>query len=156
AYTITDPPGQNGNWTILRRLNMETGTFSDVLLNGLSENQMAYDAVTKKPITDFSHISTDKGYKAQPAFNSNVAALAYDKKNNRIWYTPMFIDQLRYIDEKSMKVYYVSDVNFTNKPQKSSEQGNIITRMAIASDGYGYAMTNDATQLIRFSTGKKI
>ena len=27
--------------------------------------------------------------------------------------------------------------------------------MVIASDGYGYAMTNDATQLIRFSTGKK-
>jgi hypothetical protein len=68
----------------------------------------------------------------------------------------MFIDQLRYIDLKTMKVYYVTDQAFTGKPVKSSDQGNIVTRMVIASDGYGYAMTNDATQLIRFSTGKKL
>ena len=47
------------------------------------------------------------------------------------------------------------DLAFTGKPVKSSDQGNIVTRMVIASDGNGYAMTNDATQLIRFSTGKK-
>ncbi len=66
----------------------------------------------------------------------------------------MFIDQLRYYDLKSQQVYYVT-VPFSNKPNKSSDQGNIITRMVIAADGYGYALTNDATQLLRFSTGKK-
>ena len=80
----------------------------------------------------------------------------YDKKNNRLYYTPMFIDQLRYIDLKTMKVFYVADRAFTGKPQKSSDQGNIVTRMVIASDGNGYAMTNDGTQLIQFSTGKKM
>ena len=68
----------------------------------------------------------------------------------------MFIDQCRYIDLKSMKVFYLTDQAFTGKPQKSPDQGNIVTRMVIASDGYGYAITNDATQLIRFSTGKKM
>jgi hypothetical protein len=55
-----------------------------------------------------------------------------------------------------MKVYYVSGKAFSGHPQKSPDQGNIITRMVIASDGNGYAMTNDATQLIRFSTNKKL
>jgi hypothetical protein len=31
---------------------------------------------------------------------------------------------------------------------------NHITRMVIAADGFGYALTNDASHLIRFSTGK--
>jgi hypothetical protein len=44
----------------------------------------------------------------------------------------------------------------TCRPLKSSDQGNVVTRMVIASDGNGYAMTNDATQLIRFSTGKSL
>ena len=155
AYSITDNTGQNGNWVCLRKLNLATGTFSESLINGLAEDPVVYDAATKKQITDFSRIATDRGYKPQPVFNSNVAALAYDKKNNRIWYTPMFIDQLRYIDAKSLNVYYVNE-GFTGKPQKSGEQGNIVTRMTIAGDGFGYAMTNDGAQLIRFSTGKKI
>jgi hypothetical protein len=67
----------------------------------------------------------------------------------------MFLDQLRYIDVKTMKVYYVSDKPFTGKPEKSSDQGNIVTRMVIASDGNAYAMTNDATQIIQFTTGRK-
>jgi Secretion system C-terminal sorting domain len=50
----------------------------------------------------------------------------------------------------------VTDRAFTGKPQKSSDQGNIVTRMVIASDGNGYAMTNDGTQLIQFTTGKKM
>jgi hypothetical protein len=68
----------------------------------------------------------------------------------------MLFDQLRYIDLKTMNVYYVNDKVFTGKNQKSSDQGDIVTRMVIASDGNGYAMTNDGTQLIRFTTGKKM
>jgi hypothetical protein len=60
------------------------------------------------------------------------------------------------VDLKTMRVYYVTDQVFTGKPVKSSDQGNIVTRMVIASDGNGYAMTNDGTQLIRFTTGKKL
>ncbi len=156
AYSITDVPEQNGNWIYLRKLNMETGTFSGSLINGMAENQVVYDAVTKKQITDFSVTKTANYLNPRPAFAGNVAAIAYDTRNNRIWYTPMFIDQLRYIDEKSMKVYYVTDKAFTSKAQKNPDQGNIVTRMTIAADGYGYAMTNDGTQLIRFSTNKKI
>ncbi len=153
AYSMTDVQQQYGNWVYLRILNTETGTFSGTLINGMAEKQVVFDAFTKKQITD---LGTNKmGFSEQAAFSSGVAALAFDSKHNRVYYTPMFIDQLRYYDIKSQQVYYVT-VPFTNKPMKSSDQGNIVTRMVIAADGNGYAMTNDGMQLIQFSTGKKI
>lgn len=155
AYSITDLQQGTANWTQLRKLNLSTGEYSHVLLNGTDIKMVAYNATTKKqfdkPITDDRY-----GELANAAFGTGVASVAYDRKNNRLYYSPMFIDQLRYIDLRSMKIFYVSDKAFTGKPVKSVDQGNIVTRMAIASDGNGYAMTNDGTQFIRFTTGKKI
>lgn len=155
AYAVTDMEQQSFNWSFLRKLNLQTGEFSPVLLSGNDVNFLAYDAASRKqlsaPLTDARY-----GQWVNAAFGTGVAAAAYDKKNNRLYYTPMFVDQLRYVDLKSMKVYFVTDQALTGKPEKSSDQGNIVTRMVIAADGNGYAMTNDATQLIRFSTGKKV
>ncbi len=155
AYAVTDMQQQGPSWNFLRKLNLQTGEYSQVLLSGNDASFMAFDATSKKqleaPVSDKLY-----GTIANAAFATGVAAMAYDKKNNRIYYTPMMIDQLRYIDLKTMNVFYVTDQAFTGKPQKSSDQGNIVTRMVIASDGNGYAMTNDGTQLIKFSTGKKL
>lgn len=86
-------------------------------------------------------------------FATNSAAMAYDKKHERLYYTPMGINQLRYIDLKTSKIYY-----FENEPfgvvTGPGDGANQITRMVIASDGNGYALTNDANHLIRFTTGK--
>ncbi len=155
AYAVTDMQQQGPSWNFLRKLNLQTGEYSQVLLSGNDASFMAFDATSKKqleaPVSDKLY-----GTIANAAFATGVAAMAYDKKNNRIYYTPMMIDQLRYIDLKTMNVFYVTDQAFTGKPQKSSDQGNIVTRMVIASDGNGYAMTNDGTQLMKFSTGKKL
>jgi Secretion system C-terminal sorting domain len=155
AYSVTDVNQQGAGWSFLRKLNLQTGTYSDVLLSGNDASFLAYDAATKKqltaPVKDAQYGTT-----ANAAFATGVAAMAYDKKNNRLYYTPMLIDQLRYLDLKTMKVFYVTNRSFTGKPQKSPDQGNIVTRMVIASDGNGYAMTNDGRQLIRFNTGKKM
>jgi len=85
-----------------------------------------------------------------------VAAVAYDAKNNRLYYTQMIGNQLRYLDLNSTqpKSYAVTTQllkNFANQPGEAS----VITRMVIASDKYGYALTNDNTHLVRFSTGKQ-
>ena len=155
AYAVTDVQQGGANWSYLRKINLQNGEYSQVLLSGNDASLLAYNATTRKqfetPLQDSRF-----GTYANAAFATGVAAMAYDKKNNRLYYTPMFIDQLRYIDLKTMKVFYVTDQAFTGKPVKSSDQGNIVTRMVIASDGYGYAMTNDATQLIRFTVGKKL
>lgn len=153
AYAITDLQPNSANWSFLRKLNLQNGEYSQVLLQGNDVNAVSYDAGSKKqaaPMTDARF-----GQWVNAPFGTGVAAMALDKRNNRLYYTPMFVDQLRYIDLKTMKVFFVSDLALTGKPVKSSDQGNIVTRMVIASDGNGYAMTNDAMQLIRFSTGKK-
>lgn len=155
AYVVTDMVQQGSNWQFLRKMDLKSGTYSQVMLNGTQVDHPAFDASTRKPLKTQV---TDKrfGSYVNAPFATGVAAIAYDKKNNRLYYTPMLFDQLRYIDLRTMKVYYVTDQAFTGKAVKSSTQGDIVTRMVIASDGYGYAMTNDATQLIQFSTGRKM
>jgi hypothetical protein len=100
------------------------------------------------------HVSGQQGY--DKPFATNSAAMAYDKKHERLYYTPMGINQLRYIDLKSKtaKIYYFEDEAF-GVVQGSWDAAGQITRMVIASDGNGYALTNDANHLIQFTTGKK-
>ncbi|MET0463340.1 MAG: T9SS type A sorting domain-containing protein [Chitinophagaceae bacterium] len=155
AYAITDVVKDGANWSSLRKLDLQTGKFGDIMLNGLDASAKVHDALTKKQITEPLQ---DKqiGSLANTAFATGVAAIAYDRKTMRLFYTPMLMDQLRYVDLKTMKVYFVNDAGLTGASAKAADQSNIITRMAIASDGNGYALTNDANSLIRFTTGKKI
>jgi hypothetical protein len=89
-------------------------------------------------------------------FATNSAALAYDKKHERLYYTPMGINQLRYIDlrSKTPKIYYFEDEAFGVVKHQGDVAGQI-ARMVIASDGNGYALSNDANHFMRFTTGKK-
>lgn len=152
AYAITDVSKQGAGWNVLRKLDLETGQYSDVLLNGTDQNFVVYDAVSKKQLT----IQPDAKYgnSLRAPFSTGVAAAAYDKKHNRLYFTPMFIDQLRYIDLSNMKMYYVTSA-FTQMGNMHNDEAKIITRMVIAPDGNGYAISNDGNTFIRFSTGKK-
>ena len=153
AYAITDLQKEGSGWNALRKINTQTGEYTQVLLNGIDINLVAYDASTKKPYQAVA--DTRYGNYLQSAFSTGVAAIAYDKRNSRIYYTPMFIDQLRYIDLKTMKLYYVTDQAFTRLGNMHNDEGKIVTRMAITPDGTGYAVTNDGNTFIRFSTRKK-
>ena len=153
AYAVTDVQKEGAGWNFLRKIDFKSGKFSEVLLDGNNVNQVAYDATTKNQISQFP-VEAQYKFNTQPAFSSGVAAMAYDRRNNRIWYTPMFIDQLRYVDLKTMKVFYVTDNTLTGMATKANDQSNIVTRMVIADDGNGYALTNDGNKLIRFNTKK--
>ncbi len=154
AFAITDLQSTGSGWNALRKLDLKSGEFTAVLLNGSDAAMPAYD------------VSTRKAWKAMPGmqfgdlmqapFSTGVAAMAYDKKANRLYFTPMLIDQLRYIDLKSMKVFYVTDQSFTKLGSMHNDEGKIITRMTINPDGTGYAVSNDANTFIRFTTGKKL
>ncbi|WP_121352618.1 T9SS type A sorting domain-containing protein [Flavisolibacter nicotianae] len=153
AYAITDLTKDGMGWNALRKLDLQTGQYSDVLLNGTDVRKTAYDAVSKKELAP----QTDPkwGNLFQSPFSTGVAAAAYDRKHNRLYYTPMFVDQLRYIDLKSMKVYFVTGQSFSGAGDMHNDEAKIITRMVIAADGYGYAISNDGSSFVRFSTGKK-
>ncbi|MGZ4019921.1 MAG: T9SS type A sorting domain-containing protein [Flavisolibacter sp.] len=152
AYAITDLTKEGASWNALRKLDLQTGQYSNVLLNGTDNKMVVYDAVTRKPLAQ--QADAKFGTMLQSPFATGVAAAAYDKKHNRLYFTPMFVDQLRFIDLRTMKVYYVNQP-FTKLGSMHNDEGKIITRMVIGPDGYGYAISNDGNTFIRFSTGKK-
>jgi hypothetical protein len=153
TFAITDATKSGTSWNTLRKLDLKTGEYTSLIANGNDMNSVAYDAVTKKPVV----LQDDARYgkMVQAPFVTGVAAAAYDKKNNRLYFTPMFIDQLRYVDLKTMKVYYVTAETFSKKAAAINDEASVITRMVIAPDGNGYAISNDGNSFIRFTTGKR-
>lgn len=152
AYAITDLNKDGSSWNALRKLDLRTGQYSDVLLNG-TDSKSALLTADKKAPASFGNDSY-AAFLQQP-FGTGVAAAAFDRKHNRLYFTPMFVDQLRYIDLKTMKVYAVTDQSFTKYGNMHNDEGRIVTRMVIDPQGNGYAITNDANLIVRFSTGKK-
>ncbi|HYH16105.1 MAG TPA: hypothetical protein VD794_12835, partial [Flavisolibacter sp.] len=154
AYAVTDVGDKGSGWNALRRLDLRTGQYSDLLFNGTDEKAVAYDATTRQKVEP--KVDARYGTMLNAPFSTGVAAAAYDRKHNRLYFTPMFIDQLRYIDLKTMKVYYVTDQALSNAGDLQTGDGKCITRMVIAPDGYGYAISNNGEIFIRFTTnGKK-
>ncbi len=156
VYAVTDLEQSGSGWNALRRLNLSTGEYTDVLLNGTNAQSIAFDANSKAAID--TKIADPKfgNYMLTP-FNTGVAAIAFDSRRNRLYYTPMFIDQLRYIDLNTMKLYYVTGQNFSSLGSMHGDEGKAITRMVITPEGEGYAITNDGNNFIHFNTtGKKI
>lgn len=88
-------------------------------------------------------------------FATKSAAMAYDKRHERLYYTPMGINQLRFIDlkAKTPKIYYFEDESF-GVLSGPGDIPNQITRMVIAANGNGYALTNNAKHFIQFTTGR--
>lgn len=123
AYAVTAVTRVGTEWIALRKLDTRTGEFGSILLN-----------------------------LSQPASGISVAAIAYDRKSNRLYYTPMSIDQLRYIDLTTMESFSVSDQYFSKAGRYDSRNAGPINRMVIAPDDYGYTITNDGDHLIRFTT----
>ena len=76
--------------------------------------------------------------------------------NNRLYYTTMLGNQLRYLDLNGdkPKSYAVTTQLLKNFPNQPGEASNI-TRMCFAANGFGYALTNDNQHLIQFSTQKQ-
>ena len=134
TYSIANNANANTNTNTNINTNINTNTNTVVYVRGASLSKQSYD---------------------QP-FATTSAACAYDKKHNRLYYTPMGINQLRYIDlkAKSPKVYYFEDEAFGVVKSKG-DVASQITRMVIASDGNGYALSNDGNHLIRFTIKKK-
>jgi len=153
TYVITDLTQQGSGWNALRKLDLTTGAYSDVLLNGTDAAAVVFDAASRKQLKQ--EVDARFGNLLHAPFSTGVAAAAYDRRHNRLYYTPMFIDQLRYIDLSTMKVYYVADQAFSRYGNMHNDEAKCITRMVITPDGTGYAISNDGNALIQFSTSGK-
>ena len=152
AYAITDLDGDGSSWNALRKLDLQTGAYSKVLLNGSNDKTVYYDALSKKVKTP--KVDPQYGTLLFAPFSTGVAAAAYDRQHNRLYFSPMFIDQLRYIDLNTMKIYSLEQP-LTGAGSMHNDEAKVVTRMAIAPDGTGYAISNDGNAFVQFTTGNK-
>jgi len=154
AYAITG--GQKGqfNWTEVKLIDLNTGTvLQSIYENG--QSLQVLNARTGQPIASAMAKASNVENNNLP-FSTFSAACAFDKKHNRLYYTPMGINQLRYIDlsGKEPRVFYFEGEAF-GSVSSLQDEANHVTRMVIGYDGNGYALSNDANHLLRFTTGKK-
>ena len=139
------------------QFDLDNGATVKTLYVPAETNEVTYDALTASPLENTTDAVKNTNPQACGCLNNRmVAAIAYDAVNNRLYYTPMLGNQLRYLDLNSdkPKSYAVTTQllkNFPNQPGEAS----IITRMCFAANGFGYALTNDNQHLIQFSTKKQ-
>ncbi len=152
SFAITSDGQTDFMWMNIRQIDLSTGkTVQQVYQRNITAFVMM-DADTKKPVIN------NPGYREIP-LESMVAAAAYDKNQNKLFFTPMRIGELRWLDLNAKgdeQKYYTLKSNLLNDSKLLSDEANHFTRMVIAADGNGYALTNDGNRLIRFTTGKKV
>lgn len=153
-YAITSLEKSGTEWISLRKLNTQTAQFTTVILNGKDEGIGIYDPQNMRKLESFIN-DTIMNSHPQLAFGSGVAAIAYDKATNRVFFTPMQVDQLRYLDLNTMKIFSVTGQSFAKAGGFEFVAGTI-SRMVIAPNGYGYTITNDGEHLFRFTTKGEI
>jgi hypothetical protein len=150
AYAITGQSAGNFNWTDIREIDLSTGKVSGTIFESGK--------------TNFSLLKTSKGKNiALGAHDANslptqsmVAAAAYDQRHDKLFFTPMKVGELRWLDlssKTSPKFYTLQDQLLAKG--NLNDEANQITRMVIGADGNGYAITNDGNHLMRFTTGKQ-
>lgn len=137
AFALTDASKGGYQWNQIRQVNLSSGQAGTLIFDG--------NTYTSRQIN---------GTSVQAPSLSQSAALAYDKKNDRLYFSPMFMPgTLRYLN---LSDNTTSELSFYQPvaPEADREAGNF-TRMVIGADGNGYAITNDGYTFIRFGTGKK-
>ena len=153
AYAITGGEKGGNDWAQVRLVDVATGEEVQTVYQK-DQDIKVLNARTGKEVVKKDAANAKAGM--DKPFATLSAACAYDKKHERLYYVPMGINQLRYIDlkGKSPKIYYFEEETFGAMSNRR-DIPNQITRMVIASDGNGYALTNNGNHLIQFTTGKK-
>src|SRR5687767_10260702 len=108
AYAITSAEKGTYQWTDVKLVDINTGQLVRTIFDSKQINSYkVYHARSGQQITVADAQGVVKNQNALP-FHTMSAALAFDKKHNRLYYTPMYINQLRYIDMsgKEPKIYY--------------------------------------------------
>ena len=171
AFAITGNGNGDFQWMNIRQIDLSTGAvIKHIFENGKTKFSFS-DAITKEPVKNISVIEdaqtklndvalgkTNNIQISPSPTQSLVAAAAYDKKHNKLFFAPLYINELRWLDlssnSENPKFYTLKSplLNVGN----AKDDANHFTRMTIGADGNGYALTNDGGNLIKFTTGKKV
>ena len=148
TFAITGDGNHDFMWMNIRQVDITTGKIvQDVYQRDKSAFVMA-DADSK----------TQMAANRRPT-ETMVAAAAYDKNQNKLFFTPMRVGELRWLDlnaKGDAQKYYSVTSTLLNTNEALNDEANQFSRMVIAADGNGYALNNDCSRLIKFTTGKKV
>lgn len=154
AYAITSANIGSTTWTEVKLIDLSTGQVIKNIYDDTKNDFSVYDARTAKQLT-YSKSDTSLAMRDLRPFAAYSAACALDKKKNRLYYAPLFSNELRYIDlnTEAPSVYIFRNEPLSNAPNVEAEEDQV-TRMVIGTDGNGYALNNGGTHLVRFTTGE--
>lgn len=138
VYQSTPLTTSGTTYSTIRQMYPEYGgKGGTTIYNGASG--LCYNAITGAALPSGSIMTT-------------VAALAYDKNSNRIYFVNNVNSpaaDLCYVD---LSASPVTAKRFVGYPLETNTfNGYNINRMTFTADGYGYAVTSNALDLIRFS-----
>ncbi|HQW83771.1 MAG TPA: T9SS type A sorting domain-containing protein [Ferruginibacter sp.] len=148
TFAITGDGNHDFMWMNIRQVDIGSGKIVQNIYDRQKTAFVMMDADTKA-----------QSLAGQLPTQSLVAAAAYDKNQNKLFFTPMRIGELRWLDlnaKGSTQKYYTVTSSLLNTYESLNDEANHFTRMVIAADGNGYALTNDASRLVKFTTGKKV
>lgn len=146
TFAITSEKKGEFTWTAIRELDFSTGEYTKTLFTKASQQNQLMRGTAGNVVNDQTFIN-----------GRGVAAAAYDKNTNRIYFSEMMGNTLKFVDlatstNGTLTVGENTDSRFSTGTKKYDES-NVITRMAFSNEGVGYALTNDGSSLIKFTTG---
>lgn len=170
AFAITGQANANFNWTDIRSIHLNTGDVSEVIYeSGVTKFSFKYAATNKEvekivlrgspaSVTINKTTATSQQielFNPTPTFLKS-AALAYDSRHDKLFFASMHTGNLIWVDlndQTEKPVFYTLDQPLVENNNYQDEALNI-TRMGMGADGKGYAITNDGSNVVSFSTGK--
>lgn len=156
AYAVTGDGNNDFLWMNIREVDLASGQVTKTIFQRSKSNYVLTDVANKKSVNQTA--ITDGNVYASKDYPTGtfVAAAAYDKNTNKLFFTPMRVGELRWVDlniKNETPQFYTLQTDALKLGDYKDEATNI-TRMVIAADGNGYAITNDGNHLIKFTTGK--
>ena len=157
GYAITGDGNKDFMWMNIRQVDLSTGQVTKTVFQRGKTNFTITDVDSKKTL-DQNGLNDPAGFTAsQYPTATFVAGAAYDRRSDKLFFTPMRMGELRWMDmnvkNDAPAFYSVAIPGYV--PSGATEESNNITRMVLGADNYGYAVTNDGNHLYRFTTGKK-
>lgn len=139
AETTNGVPQSPSNkpYRYIKTVNTTNGTAGPMIYDGA--NGPCYNALTGNPLTNGSVLTY-------------ASAIAYDKKSNRIYFVNNHTNALQDLSYIDLNASPVCARRFVGYPLETNlTSGWNINRMSFCSDGFGYAITQNGRDIIRFS-----
>lgn len=156
AFAITGDGNNDFLWMNIRQVDLGTGKVDKTIFE---KNKTAFtitDVMNKSVVDQAATANGDIYANAKYPTGTFVAAAAFDKRSGNLFFMPLRLGELRWVNvngTEANKFYSLKTTLVQPKTDPTDEAGNI-TRMTIAANGKGYALSNDGNNLLEFTTGK--